>query len=647
MKVKIYNLLTLVIMLFVQMTFAQEKTVTGKVTDGANTPLAGVSVEVKGAKTGTQTDFDGGFSITAKTGQVLVFSYVGMKTQQVAVSGSTMNVKLQDDATQLEGIVVTAQGVKREKQALGYATSQIKAKDIEQRAEGDVARILTGKASGVTITQASGISGSATNITIRSLNSISGNTQPLFIVDGVPFSGATNASGNFANGNSGSSRFLDLDPNNIDSVNVLKGYAATTLYGTDGRNGVILITTKGGANRKGSKKTEITVSQSIFMNEIASLPDYQNTFGNGFDQAYGQFFSNWGPGFYQAGLGGYGAPTSGIDAAGTVLHPYSRATNALSFPDLQGVRIPYVAKPNNVKDFFRIGFVSSTSANIAGSSADGNTTYNFNVGHLNDEGFTPGNKLNRTSLSAGGKSKLTNKFTISGTMNYARTNFLTPPVARSTGSGVADNSTGLSIYADIFYTPRNVDLQGWPYQDPITGANRSYRAGNDIINPYWTLNNSFFRQITNRAYGNATLNYEINKNLNLTYRLGYDFYNERNENGTNVGAPAGPRLGEYQTLDNNNLIYDHNILLTGSYALTDKVGFNFNTGATSRLENYDRQGVRSEGQQIFNVFRHFNFATQSVFNGLRPLQFTQERNIVGVYAQADFDYDRFAYVTLS
>ena len=639
MKLKINHLLALLLMLFVQISFAQEKKVTGKVTDNKKNPLAGVSVEIKGSKNGTQTDFEGSYSINVGSGQTLVFRYISSKTQEIVVSGSVLNVVLQESATELETLVVTAQGVKRSKQAIGYATSQIKAADIEQRSEGDVARILTGKASGVTINSTSGISGSATNITIRSLNSISGNTQPLFIVDGVPFSGATNAVGNFDNGNSGSSRFLDLDPNNIDNVNILKGYAATTLYGTDGRNGVVLITTKSGANRKGAKKTEISVAQSLFFNEIASLPDYQNQFGNGTNQNYGNFFSNWGTGFYKDGLGGYNNPGTNVAADGTILHPYSKPALATILPQYQGQRIKYEAKPNNVKDFFRTGLVKSTSMNIAGSSSDGSTTYNFNVGHLDDEGFTPGNKVNRTTLSAGGKSKLSNKFTVSGTMNFSRTNFLTPPVARSNGSGATGN--GLSIYSDIFYTPRNVDLQNWPYQNPITGANLSYRAFNDIINPYWTLNNSFVSQLTNRAFGSGSLNYEINKNLNVTYRVGYDFYNERNERGTNIGAPSGPTLGEYETFDNNNLIWDHNFLLTGNYTLSDKISFNFNTGVTSRLENFDRQGVRSVNQQIFGILRHYNFGTQS------PIQVTENRNVIGAYGQMDFDYDRIFYVTLS
>jgi TonB-linked SusC/RagA family outer membrane protein len=631
--------LVLLVVLMTQLTFAQERAVSGVVTDNTGMPIPGVSVLVKGTKSGTQTDFEGKFSLKAATNQVFIFSYIGMKTKELKATASSMSVKLEDSETNLEEVIITAQGIKREKQALGYAVSEIKSADLEQRAEGDVARVLSGKASGVVVNQASGISGSATNIIIRGYTSITGSNQPLFIVDGVPFSGDTNAAGNFADGNSGSSRFLDLDPNNIEKINVLKGFAAATLYGTAGKNGVILITTKAGSSKIGPKKTEISVNQSIFINEIASLPDYQNSYGNGFDQAYGNFFSNWGPSFTADGLGGYASPGSGIAADGTISHPYNRANLATAFPEYQGVRIPYAAQQNNVKDFFRQGVVTSTNINMAGGSDDGKVSYNFNFGHLDDEGFTPGNKLNRTSFSAGGRAELSNNFTISGTMNYSRTDFTTPPVARSGGSGVEGN--GLSIFADIFYTPRNVDLQGWPYQNPITGSNVSYRSASDILNPYWTLNNSFNTQLTNRAFGNASLAYKINENISLIYRVGYDFYNERNESGTNRGAPRGPVLGKYDTFDNNNLIWDHNFIVNGNYALSDKFGVSFNVGATSRHENYDRQGVTSTDQGVFDVFRHFNFSNQA------PIQYSEVRNIVGAYGQAEFDYNKYLYLTLA
>lgn len=610
----------------------------GTVSDVSGLPLPGVSIVIKGTSTGTQTDFDGKYTIKVETNQILVFSFIGTKTQEIVVTSSFINVKLEEDEQILEGVILTAQGVKREKQALGYAVSEVKADQLEQRSEGDIGRVLNGKASGVLINQTSGISGSATNIVIRGLNSITGSNQPLFIVDGVPFSSDTNTNGDFVDGNSGSSRFLDLDPNNIENINVLKGLAAATLYGSAGKNGVILITTKGGTTKKGPKKNEITITQSYFNNEIASLPDYQNSFGNGFDQSYGLFFSNWGPGFYRNGLGGYGDPNSGIASDATVAHPYDRASLNEAFPEFIGARLPW--KPyDNVKDFFRTGSVANTSINLGGISEDGKVSYNANYGYLNDIGFTPGNELTRNNLGIGGRAVLSNKFTVSGTFNYTRTDFITPPVAASQGSGVIGN--GSSIFGDVFYTPRSIDLMGMPYQNPLTGGSVYYRSDNGIQNPRWTAENAYSKQTTNRMFGNTALQYNFNDNLNIIYRVGLDFYNERNEVAQNKGGVTGNPLGSYSTFDNNNTIWDHNIVLNGQYELSQKFGLSFNAGATSRRTIYDRQGVNSENQLVFGVLRHFNFTEQS------PIQLYEEQNILGLYGQAEVDFNKYLYLTLA
>jgi len=233
-------------------------------------------------------------NINATENEVLIFSFVGYTDQKITIgTADNYNISLQP-GNQLEEVVVTSLGIKREKQALGYAVSEVASDALEQRAEGDVGRVLAGKASGVQITNQSGISGSGTSIVIRGFNTFSQGNQPLFIVDGIPFSSETNAVGrqgdrnDFVNSNNGSSRFLDIDPNNIESVNVLKGLAAATLYGTQGRNGVILITTKSGATgAAGPAKNEISINTSYFNVELASKPDYQNQYGNGFDQSFG------------------------------------------------------------------------------------------------------------------------------------------------------------------------------------------------------------------------------------------------------------------------------------------------------------------------------------------------------------------------
>ncbi|TVZ56980.1 TonB-linked SusC/RagA family outer membrane protein [Lutibacter sp. Hel_I_33_5] len=646
MKTKFNGILTLLLALVVQISFAQERTISGTVSDDTG-PLPGVSIVIDGTSNGTETDFDGKYSITAKTGDVLVFRYVGLKvTRKTVGSSSSINVTMESDNV-LEEVVVTAQGIKREKKALGYAVSEVSSSQIEQRAEGDVARVLSGKASGVQITSQSGTSGSATNVVIRGYSSINGNNQALFVVDGVPFSSDTNSQGNFLNGNVGSSRFLDLDPNTIESVNVLKGLAAATLYGSAGRNGVIVITTKSGSSGKKGKKNEITINNSFFVNQIASLPNYQDQYGGGFDQSFGWFFSNWGPSFSPNGVDGYlNDPAGTIQPDGTVEHPYGSSAflnnflggNNLLNNKYTGQR--YDWKPyNSVEDFFRTGSVNNLSVNFRGASTDGDITYNANVGHLDEEGFTPGNKVLRTTLSFGGRAKLSNKFTIQGSMNYTSNRVTSPPVAASRGNG----TLGWSTFGNVFFTPRNVDLMGLEFELPENGGSIYYRNGNDIINPRWSVKNAQNAQKTNRIFSNATLTYEVNDNLSLAYRAGIDFYNERNsahsnKNGVNFNAAI---FGFLTTFDNNTTIYDHYFAANGSYDLTDDIGLDFVAGATSRARTVEGQGVASTGQIVFGVLQHFNFQNQT------PIQFFVRRNIQGIFAEASFDFKDMLFLTLS
>ncbi|WP_222982462.1 SusC/RagA family TonB-linked outer membrane protein [Flagellimonas meishanensis] len=654
MKVKkLYG--AFVLMLFtLSSVLSQERTITGSVTDQNGLPLPGVNIVVQGTSSGTQTDFDGNYAITANEGQTLVFTYIGQKEElrQVGVQ-NTLNVQMQEDTQALQEVVVTALGIKKEKQALGYAVAEVGSEQVEQRSEGDIARILTGKASGVQINQQSGLSGSGTNIIIRGYNSFSTDNQALFIVDGVPFSGQTNSQGlqgdrqDFINGNNGSSRFLDLDPNNIESVNVLKGLAAATLYGSQGKNGVVLITTKGGADRRQIQKNEISISSSIFFNEIASLPDYQNEYGGGFDQAFGWFFSNWGPSFNRDGVDGWGNDPA-FDAQGTLPHPYSTANPVTgipqAFPEFQGAR--YEWRPyDSVEKFFRTGTVINTSINARGTTNDGKVAYNLNYGHLEDQGFTPGNSLLRNNISVGGNAQLTNKFNVTGTLNFTRTKFISPPVALSTGNGAT--GTGSSAFGDLWFTPRNIDIQSFPFQNPVTGGSVYYRQTNDIQHPLWTIANAGSTQLTNRVFGQVGVNYDLTENLNINYRAGLDIYNESNVNFQNKGGinsnSGDARLlsGIYSTWNNVSTIWDHNLVLTGNFPLSDKIDFSFNVGGTTRAEIFDRNGITSDGQQVFGVLRHFNFLNND------EIQFSRERNLVGTYGQLDFDYDGFLYLTLS
>jgi len=255
--------------LLLHTAYAQEITVSGTVTsDEDGSTLPGVNVVVKGTSRGTVTDIDGNYRISVPNqNSILTFSFIGLASQDVEINGrSTVDVVMSSDAKQLTEVVVTAQGIEREKKALGYAVATVDGEKLEQQPQADVGRILQGKVSGANITASNGVSGTGTNIIIRGYSSITGSNQPLFIVDGVPFNSATNtdnSTSDFQQGALGtSSRFLDLDPNNIASVNVLKGLSATVIYGEQGRNGVILVTTKNGQGGAVNEKMQVTFNQS-------------------------------------------------------------------------------------------------------------------------------------------------------------------------------------------------------------------------------------------------------------------------------------------------------------------------------------------------------------------------------------------------
>ena len=644
--------LLVVFLLTAQLSFAQ-KTVTGVVSDPDGLPLPGATVIVQGTTTGVTTDFDGNFSINVAEGQTLEFSFVGYETAAIAVgAGNVINVTL-SLGTQLEEVIVTSLGITREKRALGYAVSEVDNTQIENRASGDVARVLSGKASGVQVTNQGGISGSGTSVVIRGLSTFSSSNQPLFVVDGVPFQSDTNAMGSFTSGNNGSSRFLDLDPNNIESVNVLKGLAAATLYGSQGRNGVILITTKSGTTGAGTRaqKNEVTVNTSYFTNELAMKPDFQMQYGNGFNQNFGWFFSNWGPSFDEEGPAGWGRQ-SAINGTvsgqpGFLKHPYNSNLNARFLSrdllPLLGLSMDslWEWKPyDSVGDLFQPGEIVNTNINFRGQSDDGKVSYNVNYGNLDDKGFTPGNTLRRNALSFGGRAVLSNKITVNGTLNYTATDFKTPPIAAAYSSGSSDSS----LYGNVFYTPRSIGIAQLPYAHPITGASIYYRSSNGIQHPLWTVNNTGDAQMTHRVFGGVSAQYDISDNLNLRYSYGYDVYSEDNTSYQNKGGQDGNlevQSGLYEKWNNTSTIFNHQVTINGDFELDDDWSVTFNAGAESVGREYDRNGVRSTGQNVFNVLRHYNFNSQE------EIEFYSRRNVLGVFAQAAFDYQDYLYFTLA
>ena len=611
---------------------AQNMTVNGKVTDDKGAAIDGASVTPKGSTKGTVTNAQGVFTIQVAPGSSLVISAVGFGSVTVAAKAD-LQVSLKAGSDNLTEVVVTSFGIKKEKKALGYAVSTVGKEQLEQRSEGDLARVLNGKVPGLNVIGSSGLSGSGTNIIVRAISTVNGSSQPLFIVDGVPFNGSTNSQSDFRQGNQTSSRFLDLDPNNIASVSVLKGLSATTLYGEDGSNGVILVTTKNGATGLIKKKTEITVSQSLFTS-TAFLPKYQDSYGGGFEQAQGVvFYSNWGAKITN--------PPSLVD------HPYKKGIYTLAFPEFNDPNNPapyyYKAYPS-VKNFFQTGLVSNTSVNVGGSSEK--ASYNLSYSYLDDKGITPGNRMLRNTFGMGGTAKLANNFTASGSFNFTSTGVKSPPTATSFGSGSAN---GPAIFGDVMYTPRTIDLNNLPYENPLDGSSAYYRNNNSIQNPWWTVHHSFTEDNVNRVFGNLQLRYNFTNNLSVMYRVGYDSYSEFQKYAQDKGGiPGAPfQTGIYRNTDGTNSILDHTILGHYNTDLNEDWDLNIDAGINSKETKYSQTGITSTGQVVFGLLDHSNFDTHSsTSEGGYDLDFVSHELSIGAYVQATFGFRDYLFLNL-
>lgn len=622
---------------------AQERSVTGSVTSAEDgTPLPGVSVVVKGSSKGTNTDSEGKYTLSVPTnGSTLIFSFVGTTAQEVAVGNqSVINVKLVSDTRQLSEVVVTAQGVVREKRALGYAVTAIDKKLIEDRPQADVGRVLQGKIPGVNITATSGVSGTGTNITIRGYSSITGSVQPLFVVDGVPFNSNTNTRQNPNGGNAGftgggqssSSRFLDLDPNNIENITVLKGLAATVTYGDQGRNGVILVTTKNGTKK--ARKAEFSLTQSVFTN-TAHLPRYQNDYVGGFQQNLGYFFSNWGPTLQEAAI----YPSQNTNPALNT-HPYAFLTNLAT----RAAMAPYVASvspykmqvfPDNVNDFFRRGLISNTALNISGGGES--VSYNVSVGYNSEQGYIPENGLKRLNIGLGLNAQLSKRLTMQTSINFANTDQFSPPLSAGQGNNANDFP---SVLANVMYTPRQVDLMGWPYENPVDGSSVYFRSGNDIPNPRWVLYNYKTTGVVNRIFASNTATYDFGNDLMLLFKTGLDTYDETQEFQINKG---GVQLvnGLYNTVNFKNTIWDNTAILSYSKSLTDGFAISAKVGGNLRNDRFSLYNINSQNQLARNLFRHSNFIDNVSFNR------EEEQTRMGIFGEVTADLNNYLFLNFA
>ncbi len=578
--------------------------ITGRIiSDSDKQGLPSATVLLKGTTNGVLTDANGDYRITVpEDGGTLVFSFLGFQTQEIVINNQTIiNVTLVEDAISLGEFVVTSQGIAREKKALGFALSEVKSELLQGRPETDAARILRGKIPGVQITATGGMLGSRTDVVIRGVSSINGDNQPLYIVDGVFYEG---------------NRFVDLDPNNIEDIKVLKGLAASSLYGQEGRNGVILITTKTAAGNTAGNLS-ISLSQQAYLNQITGLPDFQNTYGQGSQNTPNTgFVGNWGGRF---------------DDDYTVNNHFAQGRFATTFPDLQGT-VPYQAFPNNIKDFFQDG--TGTNTSLVANAKIGEASVGFSVGHNQEEGYLSSNTLRKLNLALSVNTKIADKLKLESTFQFNNTVIREPPN---------------DIFSRTLFLPRNYDLLGLPWEDPFTGASTWYRTDRD--NPIWQNNNHQIGSDNNRIFMKIGLTYDVTDFLKLSYRVGYDQYvteNFQRENKGGVRFSQG--LGFFNQSSFTRANFDHNILLNSTeialdedFSITSQIGFN------ARSVNTRSFGLESTQQLVFGFFRHSNFLNyqpQTGGNGV-PNDTRNRTNVLGLYAQTEVSFRDYAYLTLS
>ena len=613
---------------------AQERSVTGKVTSSEDgTPLPGVNVVIKGSAIGTVTDVNGTYNLTVPNEATLVFSFIGLTSVEEQVGERTIvDVQMAQDVQQLGEVVVTAAGIERQTRALGYAVATVSGDRVALKSEPDALRSLQGKVAGVNILSTSGAPGSATRITIRGNKSFFGNNQPLFVVDGIPFDNTYNTSSNeLTDGAAYGGRIADLDPNNIESINILPGGAAAALYGVRAANGVVVVTTKAGSSRASRKGLEISYSSGFAIEQIANLPEYQNKYGNGSKGDYAEANGSWGPAFDRPGPGvNYNADgTITLNGSEVDSIPYWGAYAAV-FPDHPAM-VPYRAYPNNVKDFFRDGKVFDNSVTIRGGNEK--SVFTAVASRMKQDGYMPFSEYGRTNISVGGNTELENGFSIGGTMSFI--NSLQKGPLTGYGSGTQVSASALSR---ILFPGRNWDISGQPFEDPVTHANVFF-LGDAADNPYYSARYNGLRSEVNRVAANLNAGYEITDWLSANYKIGINTYTDRRKEVTRKGSVGAAGIGQLITDDIYYQEIESNFLLTADKPVSDDISFKAILGFNINQQTGENQQVKAVNSVAFDIDDIDNFNDVTPFGGTYF-----RRRIMGILGDISLGYKDFLFL---
>ncbi|WP_460639994.1 SusC/RagA family TonB-linked outer membrane protein [Larkinella harenae] len=565
---------------------AQNHRVSGKVVGKDGSALPGVNVIVKGTTTGASTDAEGKYSLNAPSGNAtLTFSFIGYVSQDVGLAGKTViDVTLLEDVTQLNEVVVTALGIERSAKTLTYSTQQISGKQLVDVRDANFVNTLSGKVAGMVVSQGSSGPGSAARVTLRGNRSIAGNNNALFVVDGVPIDNSVrNQVNSDFGGTNRSDGAANINPDDIESMNVLKGAAAAALYGSRAANGVIMITTKKG--KAGKITTDI--NSGVVVETPFLLPKFQNTYGQG---AGGVSSEN--------ASGSWGAPAT--------------------------------TYPNNIRDFYRNGVSTNNSIGISGGTEKVQTYLSYT--HNMNQGIIPNNELLRHTINLRINAQPVKGLSVDGKITYINQDIKNKPYS-------GENSGPIM---NLLKVPRSVDLNEYKTYQTDKGTPTYWTSSGIYMNPYWTINKTFANEKRDRAIILGSAKYDLTNWLNVQGRISYDTYVDDYDrgwaNGTLLYAAAG---GNYEAFVGKTLERNLDLIFSGNNKLGKDLGITYNFGAGSTYNKYSEVGAMATGLSVVDKF-DLTFATN-----LTKVSTFSEKELQYVFGAASFSFRDYLTVDAS
>ncbi|MDH6311325.1 TonB-linked SusC/RagA family outer membrane protein [Parabacteroides sp. PFB2-10] len=587
-----------------------KRQITGTVTDQKGQPIIGATVMEKGTTYGVVTDINGIYTIQVDNNATLLFRYIGMRQEEVAVRGrSSIDIVLKELVSELSEVTVTALGIKKERRSLGYATQELTGSAVQVSHENNLVNALSGKLAGVQITNTSGGVASSARIVIRGAKSLSGNNQPLFVVDGVPVHNS-NSSTFLYGGVDYGNEISDIDPNNIESVNVLKGANAAALYGSRAANGVILITTK--SAEKADKGVGVTFTSNIGLNNVKYIPKLQNKYGRGLNGEYN----------YVDGVGG-GLNDSNSESWGPPL-------DGRLVDQWFGKQQPWVARPNNVKDFFQMGTVFTNDISITQKSDKVNTRISF--GDYREKGTLPNTDQVKNTININNSINIVKGLDFDMSASYINL----------TNDNLSQGGyTGGNFMNTVIWGGREMD---WSRQKDYINKDGSqknmYSPFDD--NPYFLYNKNTNSRKRQRLFGNISLKWQITDWLNVMGRVGLDTYAEHRKSVTDAFTASVEQAGhggKFSMSEQNYQELNFDFIASFNKSFLEKWDLSADVGANLRKNNARYVSLGANELVIDNLFNISNVKG----NPTRSNSTTEYEN-QGVFGQVNIGYGKFIYL---